>query len=110
MKDNICSLINKAVNPSTSKAIAERCEKQAEEAINAQTTHEAELAKIEAVLANIDAMQTKFATKAEQLTINELFTSNEISRDIINLFIEKIEINDKTEKITINFNKNEEIL
>ena len=105
MKDNICALINKAVNPSTSKAIAERCEKQAEEAINAQTTHEAELAKIEAVLANIDAMQTKFATKAEQLTINELFTSNEISRDIINLFIKTIEINDKKDNIKIKFNK-----
>ena len=50
-------------------------------------------------------MQTKFATKAEQLTINELFTSNEISRDIINLFIETIEINDKKENIKIKFNK-----
>lgn len=110
MKDNICALINKAVNPSTSKAIAERCEKQAEEAINAQTTHEAELAKIEAILANLSSMQTKFATKAEQLTINELFTSNEISRDIINLFIKTIEINDKTEKIEIKFNDYKENL
>lgn len=109
MKDNICALINKAVNPSTSKAIAERCEKQAEEAISAQTTHEAELAKIEAILANLSSMQTKFATKAEQLTIEEVFTSSEVSRDIINLFIETIEINDKKDYITINFNKNEEI-
>ena len=82
---------------------------QAEEAINAQTTHEAELAKIEAILANLSSMQTKFATKAEQLTIEEVFTSSEVSRDIINLFIETIEINDKKDYITINFNKNEEI-
>ena len=82
---------------------------QAEEAINAQTTHEAELAKIEAILANLSSMQTKFANKSEQLTIEQVFTSSEISRDIINLFIETIEINDKKDYITINFNKNEEI-
>ena len=62
------------------------------------------MAKTETILANLDSMQTKFATKAEQLTIDEIFISNEISRDIINLFIEKIEINDKTEKIEIKFN------
>ena len=49
-------------------------------------------------------MQTKFATKAEQLTIEEVFTSSEVSRDIINLFIETIEINDKKENIKIKFN------
>ena len=63
------------------------------------------MAKAETILANLDSMQTKFATKAEQLTIDEIFISNEISRDIINLFIEKIEINDKTEKIEIKFIK-----
>ena len=62
------------------------------------------MAKTETILANLDSMQTKFATKAEQLTIDEIFISNEISRDIINLFIEKIEIKDKTEKIEIKFN------
>ena len=63
------------------------------------------MAKTETILANLDSMQTKFATNAEQLTIDEIFISNEISRDIINLFIEKIEINDKTEKIEIKFIK-----
>lgn len=50
-------------------------------------------------------MQTKFANKSEQLTIEQVFTSSEISRDIINLFIETIEINDKTDNIEIKFNK-----
>lgn len=63
------------------------------------------MAKTETILANLDSMQTKFATKAEQLTIDEIFISNEISRDIINLFIEKIEINDKKDNIEIKFNK-----
>lgn len=68
------------------------------------------MAKTETILANLDSMQTKFATKAEQLTIDEIFISNEISRDIINLFIEKIEINDKTETIEIKFNNYKENL
>ena len=83
---------------------------QAEEAINAQTTHEAELAKIEAILANLSSMQTKFANKSEQLTIEQVFTSSEVSRDIINLFIAKIDIDTKNEKIQIKFNDEKENL
>lgn len=83
--------------------LADRYEAEAEEAILAQTTHKAELAKIEAILANIDSVQTKFKNKTEQLTTEEIFVSNEVSREIVGFFIDKVVIDDKNDRIKIKF-------
>ena len=94
-------MLDKAANPSTSKVVAERYEQQAEEYINAQTKQKAELAKVNTLLANIANVQTQFATKRERITVEEIFISNEISREIVDIFIQTIVIDDINNKIEI---------
>ena len=94
-------MLDKAANPSTSKVVAERYEQQAEEYINVQTKQKAELAKVNTLLANIANVQTQFATKRERITVEEIFISNEISREIVEIFIQTIVVDYINNKIKI---------
>ena len=94
-------MLDKAANPSTSQVVAERYEKQAEEQIFAQTKHKAELANVNTLLANVADVQTKFATKRERLKVEEIFISNEISRELVEHFIQTIVVDDINDKIYI---------
>jgi hypothetical protein len=94
-------LLDKAANPSTSKVVAEKYEQQAEEYINAQTRQKAELAKVNTLLADIANVQTKFASKRERITVEEIFISNEISRELVEHFIQTIVVDDRNDKIYI---------
>lgn len=94
-------MLEKAANPSTSKVVAEWYEKQAEEQIFAQTKHKTELANVNTLLANVADVQTKFATKRERLTVEEIFISNEISRELVEHFIQTIVVDDINDKIYI---------
>ena len=94
-------MLEKAANPSTSKVVAEWYEKQAEEQIFAQTKHKAELANVNTLLANVADVQTKFATKRERLKVEEIFISNEISRELVEHFIQTIVVDDINDKIYI---------
>jgi flagellar basal body rod protein FlgC len=94
-------LLDKAANPSTSKVVAERYEQQAEEYINAQTKQKAELAKVNTLLANIANVQTQFATQRERIKTEEIFISNEISREIVEIFVQQIVVDDINNKINI---------
>ena len=94
-------MLDKAANPSTSQVVAERYERQAEESILAQEKHKAELATLNTTLANIADVQAKFATNRERLNVEEIFISNEISREIVEHFIKKIVIDDINDKIEI---------
>jgi hypothetical protein len=100
-------LLEKAANPSTSKVVAEWYEKQAEEQIFAQTKHKAELANVNTLLANVADVQAKFATKRERLTVEEIFITNEISREIVEIFIQTIVVDDINDKIEITLKKGE---
>lgn len=94
-------MLEKAANTSTSKVVAEWYEKQAEEQIFAQTKHKAELANVNTLLANVADVQTKFATKRERLKVEEIFISNEISRELVEHFIQTIVVDDINDKIYI---------
>ena len=94
-------MLDKAANPSTSKVVAERYEQQAEEYINVQTKQKAELAKVNTLLANIANVQTQFATQRERIKTEEIFISNEISREIVEIFIQTIVVDDINNKIKI---------
>jgi hypothetical protein len=94
-------LLDKAANPSTSKVVAERYEQQAEEYINVQTKQKAELAKVNTLLANIANVQTQFATQRERIKTEEIFISNEISREIVEIFVQQIVVDDINNKINI---------
>ena len=94
-------MLDKAANPSTSKVVAEWYEKQAEEYINVQTKQKAELAKVNTLLANIANVQTQFATQRERIKTEEIFISNEISREIVEIFVQQIVVDDINNKINI---------
>ena len=94
-------MLDKAANPSTSQVVAERYERQAEEFILAQNKHNAELATLNTTLANIADVQAKFATNRERLKVEEIFISNEISRELVEHFIKKIVVDDTNNKIEI---------
>ena len=101
-------MLDKAANPSTSQVVAERYERQAEESILAQEKHKAELANVNNILANIAVVQAKFATKRERLKVEEIFISNEISRELVEHFIQKIVVDDTNNKIQIVFKTDKE--
>ena len=96
-------MLEKAANPSTSKVVAERYGRQAEGSIIAQAQHKAELASVDALITNVANVQAKFATKRERLTVEEIFISNEISREIVEIFIQTIVVDDINDKIYIKF-------
>ena len=96
-------MLEKAANPSTSKVVAEKYEKKAEESILVQNKYKAELATLNTTLVNIADVQAKFATKRERLTVEEIFITNEISREIVEIFIQTIVVDDINDKIKIIF-------
>ena len=103
LDDHIRGLLQKATNPKTSPAIAERCEKDAEEAISYQKQHQARLRELEVILANIENIKKQFTTKIAALTTDEIFATNEISRELIGWFVEKIVVDDNSDDIEIVF-------
>ena len=88
--------------------LAERYERQAEESILAQEKHKAELANVNNILANIADVQAKFATKRERLKVEEIFISNEISRELVEHFIQTIVVDDTNNNIQIVFKTDKE--
>ena len=103
LDDHIRGLIDKSVNPKTSKAVAKRCEEQADEAIEAQEQHRARLAELNTVLTQVNAIETAFANKTESLTVDDVFHSHAIARELVGIFIEKILVDDETDDIEVIF-------
>ena len=101
LDDHINGLIDKAVNPKTSKAVAERCEAQANEAIEAQAQHKARFAELNTLLSRIDEIEAKFKAKTTELTVDDLFASNEFARELVGIFIEKIIVDDTNDDIEV---------
>ena len=101
LDDHINGLITKAVNPKTSKAVAQRCDEQANEAIEAQAQHKARLVELQEVLSHVDEIEAAFAAKTEYLTVDDIFKTYAISREIVGLFVEKIVVDDSNDDIEI---------
>lgn len=99
----INGLIDRAANPKTPPAVAERYEKQANEAIQLQNGHKANLVELNTILSRIDEIETQFTAKSAQLTVADLFTSYELARELVGVFIEKIIVDDKSDEIEIVF-------
>ena len=107
LEDKICGLIDKAANPKTLPAVAERCETQANEAIQLQNGHKARLIELNTILSRIDEIEAEFTAQSAKLTVEDIFTSHATAREIIGVFIEKIIVDDKSDEIEIVF-KNQE--
>ncbi len=103
LDEHIRGLIDKSVNPKTSKAVAERCEAQANEAIEAQAQHKARLTELNAMLTHIDEIEAAFTAKTESLTEDDIFKSYAIARELVGLFVEKIVVDDTNDDIEIIF-------
>ena len=103
LDDHIRGLIDKSVNPKTSKAVAKRCEEQADEAIEAQAQHKARLAEVQNMLSHVDEIEAAFTAKTESLTVDEIFKTHTIARELVGIFIEKIIVDDETDDIEVIF-------
>ena len=102
LEDHINGLINQLANTKI-KAIAERCEAQANESIGYQEQHKTRLAELNGLLSTIDEIEANFKAKTTELTVDDIFTSHQIAREIVGIFIEKIVVDDKTDDIEIVF-------
>ena len=104
LEDNITRLITKAASSSVSPAISAQYEKEAEKAIQAKTYHETKLVNLKAKLAAIDGLIDE-AKEHPIITQDELFATDAIARELVALYIERIEIDEASDKITINLKK-----
>jgi site-specific DNA recombinase len=100
LEDNITRLITKAASSSVSPAISAQYEKEAEKAIQAKEYHNAKLANLKAKLAAIDGLIDE-AKEHPIITQDELFATDVLARELVTLYIERIEIDDKNDKITV---------
>ena len=103
LRDNVSHLLNKAAS-TTSALLAPRYEQEANEAILAEQYHTKKLADLNAKVAEIDAL-IDASKEASIFTADALFTSDSITRELVDLYIERIEIDDANDKITVKFNK-----
>ena len=53
------------------------------------------------MLSRIDEIEAKFKAKTTELTVDDLFTSNEFARELVGIFIEKIIVDDTNDDIEI---------
>jgi hypothetical protein len=103
LRDNVSHLLNKAAS-TTSALLATRYEQEANEAILAEQYHTEKLADLNAKVAEIDAL-IDASKEASIFTADALFASNSITRELVDLYINRIEIDDANDKITVKFNK-----
>ena len=103
LRDNVSHLLNKAAS-TTSALLSTRYEQEANEAILAEQYHTEMLADLNAKVAEIDALIDE-AKETSVFTADALFASDSITRELVALYIERIEIDDANDKITIKFNK-----
>ena len=101
LRDNVSHLLNKAAS-TTSALLATRYEQEANEAILAEQYHTEKLADLNAKVAEIDAL-IDASKEASIFTADALFTSDSITRELVDLYIERIEIDDANDKITVKF-------
>jgi site-specific DNA recombinase len=103
LRDNVSHLLNKAAS-TTSALLSTRYEQEANEAILAEQYHTKKLADLNAKVAEIDAL-IDASKEASIFTADALFASNSITRELVDLYINRIEIDDANDKITVKFNK-----
>ena len=103
LRDNVSHLLNKAAS-TTSALLSTRYEQEANEAILAEKYHTEKLADLNAKVAEIDAL-IDASKETSVFTADALFASDSITRELVALYIERIEIDDANDKITVKFNK-----
>jgi hypothetical protein len=98
--------LKKAANPSLSEDLSSTYESQAQECVDCRKTYVNRLAELDKIISKVDEVQQAFSEQCECLTMDEIFSSYEISRTIIGAFIEKIVVDDSNDDIEIIFKQN----
>ncbi|MBQ8689401.1 MAG: recombinase zinc beta ribbon domain-containing protein [Clostridia bacterium] len=101
LRDNVSHLLNKAAS-TTSALLSTRYEQEANEAILAEQHHTEKLADLNAKVAEIDVL-IDASKEALIFTADALFASDSITRELVDLYINRIEIDDANDKITVKF-------
>lgn len=104
LENRINNFLDKAANPATSPTIAQRYERQAEEYLAEQERKKDAINALNKQLKQFNDMVDCFAERSRILTPEEIFTSNEITREIFQTFIKRIIIDDSNDDIEIIFN------
>ena len=104
--NNIRVLLNKAANPNLSEDLSSIYENNAQECVDCRKIYESRLAELDKILSKVDKVQKAFSEQSERLTMDEIFSSPELSRAIIGTFIEKIVVDDSNDDIEIIFKSN----
>jgi len=104
--NNIRVLLNKAANPNLSEDLSSIYENNAQECVDCRKIYESRLAELDNILSKVDEVQKAFSEQSERLTMDEIFSSPELSRAIIGTFIEKIVVDDTNDDIEVIFKSN----
>ena len=94
--------MEKASSPSISKRLAERYEQQADDCIDVQTKKQAEVNRLTAQATAITAIKNS-CKQTPLLSVDDIFTSDKASREVVRLFIKRIDVDDNNDDISIIF-------
>lgn len=103
LETKITAFVNASARSSSESLIA-RYEMQAQECIACQYDKRKEIESLNMFLSRIDTVRQQFSAYTECLTSEEIFTSNSITREIIRLFVGRIEVDDLSGEIIIDLN------
>jgi septal ring factor EnvC (AmiA/AmiB activator) len=96
----ISRLMNKAASAS-SPLLSERYETEAKKALQATQYHKDKLAELNKKLSIIDDIGKTMKEVSKEI----IFASDAITRELVSLYIDRIEIDEKNDKIIINTNE-----
>ena len=99
----ISTFLEKASSPYISKRVAERYEQQADDCIDIQNKKQAEVNRLTAQATAITAIKDS-CKQIPLLSVDDIFTSDKVSREVVRIFIKRIDVDDINDDISISFN------
>lgn len=103
LETKILSFVNAGAR-ATSEVLIKRYEAQAQECISCQEEKRIEIDKLNALSVRIDEIKQQFSENGEKLQNEDIFTENSLTREIVRMFIGRIEVDDESGEITIDLN------
>ena len=96
----IHSLVSRAAK-SSSEIVIKQYESEVESCVSVKSNLQSEIEELKSRLCAIDTVKAQFRDRKEELKPDDIFTSDGITRTIMRIFIERIEIDDVTGEIII---------
>ena len=101
LDNQIAKLLNRSASTADDR-LAQRYETEANTCIETQDNLNAKIAELEAQNATLQSLTTNIV-QGKQLTEADVFTSLEVSREIIRVFIDRINVDEDNDDIEIIF-------